>query len=68
MTREQAAAYINAMVACANAEVAGMQAENEGRSRNGMALAYGVEAFRAVPEKWGIHHNAVLALFQECEP
>lgn len=68
MNKEQACAYLNAMTACANAEIAGMQALNTYRDRRGETIAYDDAAFQAIPEKWGIYHNAVLTLFQECEP
>jgi hypothetical protein len=64
MTDEQKVAYVNAMVACAQIEMAGMQAENQHRMNVGNAVAYGEEAFTAIIEKYGIHHNAVLTVFQ----
>lgn len=63
MTDEQKAAYVNAQAACAMAEIAGMQALNQYRLARGEAIAYSDEAFDAIPNKYGIHHNAVLTLF-----
>jgi hypothetical protein len=64
MTPEQRAAYIMAMAACAMAEVAGMQAENQARAHRGEATAYNEQAFNDVISRNGIHHNAVLTLFR----
>lgn len=64
MSDEQKTAYVLAMVACANAEIAAMTAENQIRVREGQALAYGEKAFLDVPNRYGIHHNAVLELFR----
>jgi hypothetical protein len=64
MTDEQKVAFINAQTACALAEIAGMQAENSHRAANGNSVAYGDEAFFAIPDKYGIGHNTVVALFQ----
>ena len=64
MTAEQKAAYIIAQAACANSEVAGMQAENQDRLANGLSIAYDEAAFAAVIERYGIHHNAVVTFFE----
>ena len=64
MTDEQKAAYIQAMIACVNVEVAAMQAENTHRLNCGNSIAYGEEAFLALIEKYGVHHNAVLGVLQ----
>lgn len=60
MNTDQRIAYINAQVVCAMAEIEGMKAANTERERNGYSLAYGEEAFYAVPEKFGLTHNQVL--------
>ena len=65
MTPEERAAYVMAMVACAMAEIAGMQAENQYRKHRGEVVAYREDAFAAVADKYGIHHNAVLGVFRE---
>lgn len=64
MTPEQQAAFIMAKAACAMAEIAGMQAENAHRERNGMSGAYGEEAFEGVIVRNGIGHNDVISFFQ----
>lgn len=63
MTPEQKAAYVIAMSAYVMARVAGMQAENALRIDRGDALAYPEEAFEKVAIESGIHHNAVISLF-----
>lgn len=63
MNDAQKAAFINAQAACALAEIAAMQAANAlPLSLRGRAL-YTEDDFRAVPDRYGIHHNAVLTLF-----
>lgn len=61
MTREQAAAFIIAQAACAMAEVAAMQARN---AANPHRPTHPPEDFEAVPDRYGIGHNAVLTFFQ----
>ena len=63
MTQEQKAAYIMAMAACAMAEIAGMQAENQQRAHRGEAVAYAEDAFSDIANKHGIYHNAVFSFF-----
>jgi hypothetical protein len=53
-------AYVLAQVACANAEIAGMQAENQLRALSGFLPAYGEKEFVAVIERYTIGHNAVI--------
>ena len=65
MTSEENIAYINAMVACALIEAKGMEAENQHRMNCGNSIAYGMEAFEGLIEKYGIHHNAVVGSIQE---
>jgi hypothetical protein len=64
MTSAQAAAYIIAQAACATAEIAAMEAANANARRHDVTPRYDEQHFLAVPEKYGIHHNAVLATFQ----
>lgn len=59
MTPEQKAAYVISQSVCAMVEAMGMQAENQQRTNRGLSIAYGEEAFAAVLEKYGVHHNAV---------
>lgn len=64
MTPEQQAAYVIAQAACATAEVAGMQAENQARAAAGLSPAYVEQDFQNVVLRLGIHHNAVIGFFQ----
>ena len=64
MTPEQQVAYIQAQTACAIIEAAGMTAENKQREACGHSMAYVEDDFDAVIQKYGIHHNAVLSLFE----
>ena len=61
MDREQRIAYINAMTVCAQIECAGMVAENKQREVEGKSMAYVEEDFLKLPDKHGIHHNAVIS-------
>lgn len=63
MTPEQQAAFIIAQAACAMAEIAAMQAENQMRSHRGETIAYVEGDFRDAIERNVIGHNAVLTLF-----
>lgn len=64
MTPEQAAAFVQSQTACAMAEIASMHAENREREIQDHTHAYGPEAFRAVPDEFGIGYNDVVGLFQ----
>lgn len=64
MTSEQQAAFIMAKAACAMAEIAGMQAENQHRLSLGQSIAHGEENFEAVIMRNGIGHNDVISFFQ----
>jgi hypothetical protein len=64
MTPEQQAAYVISQAACAMAEIAGMQAENQHRLFLGQSIAYGEDAFAAVAERNFIGHNNVLGMFR----
>lgn len=65
MTPEQKAAFIQSQVACAQAEIAAMQAENAMRAVLGQSMAYEESDFTAVPLRYGIHHNAVVEFFRD---
>jgi hypothetical protein len=54
------AAFIISQAACANAEVAAMQAANQRQISEGKALLHGPEDFRNVERIYHIGHNAVL--------
>lgn len=64
MTTEQQAAFVMAQAACAMAEIAGMQAENQSRIQRGESLAYVENDFAAVIGRNGIGHNDVLTMFR----
>lgn len=65
MTKAEAIAYVQAQTVCALAAIEAMKAENAHREACGMSVAYGEEAFLQIPVTYGIHHNAVVSLFQE---
>lgn len=64
MTDVQKAAYVFAQAVAAMAEIESMKAANWMREDQGKTIAYGEEAFLAVIEEYGIHHNATTGLFQ----
>lgn len=64
MRQEEKPAYIMAMAACANAEIIAMQEANIAARAAGRTTPYPPGDFLAVPEKYGIHHNAVLELLR----
>jgi len=63
MDDAQKAAYITAMAACAQIEAAAMLAHNQAVPPNHHSR-YEYTEFMALIDKYGIHHNAVLTLFQ----
>ncbi len=65
MTPEQQTAYVQAQATCALIEAMGMHAENMQRQSIGMSMAYDSEAFGGLIEQYGIHHNAVIGLFNQ---
>jgi len=65
VTPEQKAAYIQAQAACAMADIAGMQAENTYRENRGETTAYDEASFAEIPNRYGIHHNAVVGFFDD---
>lgn len=64
MSPEQQAAYVMAMAAAVMAETAAMQAANQQEIHIGKPPIYGETTFRALIDSYGIHHNAVLAMFR----
>jgi hypothetical protein len=64
MTPEQQAAYITAMAACVVAEVAAMQAENTASIAAKAQPNWNGDDFRAVLDKYGAHHNAVMSVLR----
>ena len=62
---EKRVAFIQSQTACALAEIEGMKAENQHREMQGYSQAYGEEAFFAIPDKYGISHNAVIQYLRD---
>lgn len=60
-TAEKRCAFINAMVACAQAEIAGMQAHDRSVAAVGGNGFYTQQAYDDVPLRHGITHNAVIS-------
>lgn len=60
MDENARAAFIIAQAACANAAIAGMQAENQHRLSLGQTIAYDEAAFLAIQDQYMIGHNAVI--------
>lgn len=52
-------------VACAQAKTASMQAQNEADKQAGRSSTYQPFDFDAVPDKFGISHNAVIIFFRD---
>lgn len=65
MDQNAKAAFIIAQAACANAEIAGMQAENQQRLSLGQSVAYDMDAFMAVQDSYMIGHNAVIEYLRD---
>lgn len=61
MNPEERVAFINAQVACALIDLAGMQAENRQREMEGKSLAYTEDAFQVMKRGYCIDHNAVVS-------
>jgi hypothetical protein len=59
-TPEEKSAYIISQAACAIIEAMGMMAENAHKLNVSDYVPYGEEAFIALADKYGIHHNAVI--------
>jgi hypothetical protein len=63
MDDAQKAAFVMSQVVCAQAEIAGMQAENTTRMTAGEPLRWGLQDFQNVPSKYGLWHNDVISYF-----
>ena len=57
--------YILAMAIGGIIEALGMYSENQHRLQRGETIAYGDDAFRDLMEDRGLHHNAILKVFNE---
>ena len=64
MDDAQKAAFIMAQTACMMAELEAMKAANRQRQRNDFSDAYGEDEFNALPDRFGLGHNAVVSFFQ----
>ncbi len=64
MTREQQMIYVQGQIVCAQVEIFGMQAENMQRQQLGQSMAFVYDDFMKVINQYGVHHNAVIGLFQ----
>lgn len=65
MNEMQQVAYIMAQAACAQVEAIGMAQENAVDVANGRPPTYAIIDFNMLMEKYGIHHNAVIAFFNQ---
>ena len=65
MTPEQKAAYVIAQTACMMVTLEAMRLENADCERYGRPRTYGPSDFSALPETFGVHHNAVVTFFSE---
>ena len=63
MTPEQKAAYVQGMSVSALADIEAMKIANAERDSRGEAPAYNEEAFAAIPQKYGLYHNALVLWF-----
>lgn len=64
MTPEQKAAYINSQATAAKIAAMGMEAENQQRIRDGMALAYLDKDFFNLIQEYGLGSNNVVGYLQ----
>lgn len=58
------AAFITAMAACSHAKLAGMQEQNIADRGAGRPVTYQPQDFEAVPDEFGLGHNAVISYLQ----
>jgi hypothetical protein len=65
MTPEQKAAFIISKAVCAMAEIEAMKATNWMREIQGETMAYREEAFRCVPDEYGLTYHDVIEFFQD---
>lgn len=63
MDKDQQIAYLNAQVACMLVELAAMQAHDRDASVNGTGC-YTEQVYLDLPNRYGVHHNAVVGLFK----
>lgn len=65
MTPVEAAAYVIAQSASMCAELGAMESANDAAKHDGQPPKFTEADFRAVPDRYCVHHNAVMSLFQE---
>lgn len=63
MTPEQKVAYTQGMVACLLSELESMKAANFYADQRGEEAPHKPDEFMALPNKYGVHHNALIELF-----
>ena len=61
-TAEKRIAFIQSQTACALADIEGMKAENAQFPEN---QQYGKDDFFAIPDRYGISHNAVIEYLRD---
>lgn len=64
MTSKEKIAYLNAQTMAATIELEAMLAENDHRQMMRLAPAYMEHHFLNLIEKYGLHSNAILKLFE----
>jgi hypothetical protein len=65
MDQTARAAFVIAQAACAAIESAAMQTQNAADFTAGRPMTYQQHDFLALPDKYGIHHNAVISYLGE---
>lgn len=65
MTRSETVAYIQAQTAAALIELQAMIVANREREMQNKALAYDETAFLELGERFVIHHNDVIGMFNQ---
>lgn len=67
MNPEQKVAYVIAQAACMMVEAIAMQTENQARARDPCygGPAFTAADFEALIEKYGVHHNGTISIFQD---
>lgn len=64
-SREEKVAYIQAQTVACACECEAMKAANVQATKKGLQLRYNEKDFRELPERYGIHHNAVVGFFND---
>jgi hypothetical protein len=61
VSREERVAFIQSQIACMMAEMEAMKAENAAAALAGQFPVHGSGAFEALPDRFGLGHNAVIS-------